>query len=110
MPSSINPDLRCEEEGCGRPRQMGSDLCVMCGLKNGQVARRIAEREEAAEAISSQSLFKSLFTGDSIDAKLPRCVVYLSQAGDVITLELTGEPRFTEVDVDLCAKALTRRR
>jgi hypothetical protein len=31
-------------------------------------------------------------------------------AGDVITLELTGEPRFTEADVEAVAAILSNRR
>ncbi|MDQ6803910.1 MAG: hypothetical protein M3065_02835 [Actinomycetota bacterium] len=40
----------------------------------------------------------------------PRCVAYLSIAGDVITLGLTGEPRFTEADVEAVADVLANRR
>jgi len=39
----------------------------------------------------------------------PRCVAYLSQAGDVITLELTSEPKFTAADVEAVAAALSNR-
>jgi hypothetical protein len=44
------------------------------------------------------------------EGKPPRCIAYLSRAGDVITLELTGEPRFTEADVEAVAAALSNLR
>jgi hypothetical protein len=37
------------------------------------------------------------------EPKPPCCIAYLSRAGDVITLELTGEPRFTEAGVEAVA-------
>jgi hypothetical protein len=45
-----------------------------------------------------------------LEGSLPRCIAYLSIAGDVITLELTGEPKFTEADVQLVADILSKRR
>ena len=108
MPASINPDLYCETAGCRAPREMGSDLCSRCGRLGGEITRRLAEREEDSAGISSQPT--PLRTPIDIEAKPPRCIAYLSQAGDVITLELLREPRFTEVDVELCAKALMRKR
>lgn len=48
----MNPDQFCTEEGCTRPRALGSDLCLACAQGIGPMQRHIAEREEppAAEA------------------------------------------------------------
>lgn len=83
--------VRCRR----RPRVQNGELCVTCeaqevGLANIRNAREVV-------------------TGEAV-AKLPRCVAYLSRTDDVITLELTGEPRFTEADVEIVAAALGRRR
>ncbi len=43
----MNPDQFCSEEGCRRPRAVGSDLCLACQQGIGLAGRRIAEREES---------------------------------------------------------------
>jgi hypothetical protein len=114
MSYRVNPDHICETEGCRAPRVIGSDLCSACARCKGQVAARIAERADeiaARDAMAEGVLHPAAadLLGGQGEARPPRCVAYLSRAGDVITLELTGEPRFTEADVDLCAKALARK-
>ncbi|MGI8428409.1 MAG: hypothetical protein ACR2OB_03685 [Solirubrobacteraceae bacterium] len=44
----MNPDALCSEEGCSRPRAVGSDLCLACQQGCGALYRRLAEREEPA--------------------------------------------------------------
>jgi hypothetical protein len=111
MSYKIDPAAYCSEDGCSRPAT-SAGMCVMCAAaKNGLAWFGSAEREDAAEGISSQPVSRTVIDDliDAPEAKLPRCVAYLSQAGDVITLELTGEPKFTEADVALCASVLSGR-
>ena len=105
MSYRIDPDGYCIADGCSRPKAPGEDVCSLCVARTSDpeagttsAATRAPEPED--DALDSSAL----------EAKLPRCVAYLSKAGDVITLELTGEPRFTEADVELVASALSRRR
>ncbi|HWF34113.1 MAG TPA: hypothetical protein VG295_02045 [Solirubrobacteraceae bacterium] len=68
---------------------------------------------DAGTGSSAPSLVEPDFEPKILDlpadeSKLPRCIAYLSKAGDVITLELTGEPKFTEADVELVATALSK--
>jgi hypothetical protein len=44
----MNADQFCCEEGCMRPRAVGSDLCLACQQGAGPIHRRLAEREESA--------------------------------------------------------------
>jgi len=46
----MNPDQFCEQEGCTRPRALGSDLCPACGQGVGPMYRHMAEREEEPPA------------------------------------------------------------
>jgi hypothetical protein len=46
----------------------------------------------------------------AVEGTAPRCVAYLSRAGDVITLELTGGPTFTKLDVEAVVDAVSERR
>lgn len=47
MSYRLNPDAICSEEGCTRPRAVGSDLCLACQQGCGPIHRRLAEREES---------------------------------------------------------------
>lgn len=47
MTWSMKPDAICSEEGCIRPRAVGSDLCLACQQGIGRIARRLAERDES---------------------------------------------------------------
>lgn len=40
------------------------------------------------------------------EGKVPRCIAYLSESGDIITLELTSGPKFTERDVEAIVIAM----
>jgi hypothetical protein len=46
----MNPDDVCCEEGCRRPRAVGSDMCLACQQGCGVIHRRLAEREESPPA------------------------------------------------------------
>jgi len=43
----MDPDRFCIEEGCNRPRAVGSDLCLACQQGIGVISRRLAERDES---------------------------------------------------------------
>lgn len=47
----MNPDAVCSEEGCMRPRAVGSDLCLACQQACGAVQKRLAEREEPDDSM-----------------------------------------------------------
>jgi hypothetical protein len=47
----MNPDQFCSEEGCNRPRAVGSDLCLACQQGIGRIARRLAERDESVASL-----------------------------------------------------------
>jgi hypothetical protein len=47
MTWSVNPDAICSEEGCSRPRALGSDMCLACQQGCGVIHRRLAERDES---------------------------------------------------------------
>jgi hypothetical protein len=100
MSYKIDPQGYCIAQGCSLPKATGEDLCPLC-LQTAY--------PEAATAIAPETT-SGLETTSGPEAKPPRCIAYLSQAGDVITLELTGEPKFTDADVELVASALSRRR
>jgi hypothetical protein len=105
MSYKIDPDGYCIVEGCSRPRLAGEELCSICLI---QVTDPDAVTRGAAPAPSQVA--PEVAEPPAEEAKLPRCVAYLSKAGDVITLELTGEPKFTEADVELVAAALSNMR
>ncbi|MGI8904105.1 MAG: hypothetical protein ACR2IP_10730 [Solirubrobacteraceae bacterium] len=46
----LNPEQFCTEEGCTRPRALGSDLCLACAQGVGPMHRHMAEREEEPPA------------------------------------------------------------
>jgi hypothetical protein len=105
MSYRIDPSDICVTEGCRRPKATGETVCSQCS----RLARATGRDVKAlGSPISDASLTAPppLASG----AKAPRCVAYLSMAGDVITLELTGEPRFTEADVEAVAAMLSNRR
>jgi hypothetical protein len=100
MSYKIDPNRYCTVEACSRPKAPGEEVCSLCRVRTTDAHTDTGSRELAPEALE--------FLAD--EAKLPRCVAYLSKAGDVITLELTGEPKFTEADVELVAAALSNMR
>jgi hypothetical protein len=51
MPWRMNPDQICCEEGCLRPRAVGSDMCLACQQGCGVVHRRLAERDESQASL-----------------------------------------------------------
>jgi hypothetical protein len=103
MSYRIDPAGYCTTDGCSRPKATGEDLCPLC-LGQGLDAEAGTTSVPARPAVSQLPDIRAR------EAKPPRCVAYLSQAGDVITLELTGEPKFTEADVELVAYTLSTRR
>jgi hypothetical protein len=99
----IDPNSRCETEGCTRPKATGEAVCSQCSrlarLTGTPVSPlRPGRRDSAPRAPATP--------GE--ESKPPRCIAYLSLARDVITLELTGEPKFTEADVEAVTRALSR--
>lgn len=96
MSYKIDPHDYCSVEGCTRPKATGEHACSQC-LRLTRATGAPEIRELAPEVDE--------FLAD--EPKPPRCIAYLSRAGDVITLELTGEPRFTEADVEAVAAALS---
>lgn len=103
MSYRIDPKLQCIVPGCQRPKRAGEEKCTDCW----RLARAFGRRDfdfdfddyEVAEVEAVQAI-----------ARAPRCVVYLSQSCDVITLELTGEPKFTDADVERIAATMKKRR
>jgi hypothetical protein len=96
MSYKINPEGYCITDGCTRPKATGEQVCSQC-----QRLTRAIGGPELGGGDGGTS------PREPVEPKLPRCVAYLSQAGDVITLELTGEPRFTEADVEAVAAVLS---
>jgi hypothetical protein len=96
MSYRIDPSQYCTEDGCTRPKATGEQVCSQCL----RLARAMGRPEDFRELPEARELLAP-------EAKPPRCVAYLSRAGDVITLELTGEPRFTEADVEAVAALLS---
>jgi hypothetical protein len=107
MSYKIDPANYCTGEGCARPKVTGEELCALCLARTSD-----PEAGYTSAPSPSPAAPKALDPADFAvnEAKLPRCVAYLSKDGDVITLELTGEPKFTEADVELVAAALSNRR
>jgi hypothetical protein len=101
MSYKIDPDGYCTAEACSRPKAPGEEVCSLC------LVRTI---DSESGSTSSRELAPAVLEFLADEPKLPRCVAYLSRAGDVITLELTGEPKFTEADVELVASALSNLR
>lgn len=103
MSARIDPRLYCATPDCRRPRETGRSYCTPCIRLARAVGRQLDD-----EPSFSPDLTLTDPAGDS-NVKPPRCIAYLSQAGDVITLELTDEPKFTEADIERVVWALTRR-
>lgn len=102
MAYRIDPANYCAEEGCTRPKVSGEDVCSQCS--------RLARAAGRSDRGGVRELAPEVDEFLAGERKLPRCIAYLSLAGDVITLELTGEPKFTEADVEAVAAALSNRR
>jgi hypothetical protein len=96
MSYRIDPNGYCATEGCTRPRATGEEVCSQCS----RLGRAVGTPSAGVPKSSSAQTLEG-------EAKPPRCVAYLSMAGDVITLELTGGPRFTEADVEAVAAVLS---
>jgi hypothetical protein len=73
-----------------------------------RLARAVGRGEPSEAGVGQRSPDAEEFLVD--EAKPPRCIAYLSIAGDVITLELTSEPKFTEADIEAVAALLSNRR
>lgn len=101
MTYRIDPNDYCATEGCTRPKATGELVCSQCS----RLARSTGSGVSTGGIPSDTKLEVPQFPADQ--ARPPRCVAYLSMAGDVITLELTGEPRFTEADVAAIADVLS---
>jgi hypothetical protein len=102
MSYKIDPNDYCTKEGCNRPKATGEAVCSQCS----RLARAIGADLGIEGAASTEAGLELQQTYDDA-LKPPRCIAYLSMAGDVITLELTGEPKFTEADVEAVAAVLS---
>jgi hypothetical protein len=100
MSYRIDPGGYCIADGCSRPKATGEELCPLCSARS-------ADPCESSGVSGARELKPEVLDFLAGEAKPPRCVAYLSTAGDVITLELTGEPKFTEADVEIVASALS---
>ena len=104
MSYRVNPDGYCANEGCTRPKATGEDFCSQCV----RLARAVGADPDT---IAFPPKYRSPeVRRNQPTPRLPRCVAYLSMAGDVITLELTSGPAFTEADVEAIAQLLRTRR
>jgi hypothetical protein len=110
MSYRIDPDRYCSADGCTRPRSEGEELCTQCSRLARAVGRPVETAAESDSAGGVRELSPEVLEFLADEPKLPRCVAYLSRAGDVITLELTGEPKFTEADVEAIAALLSNMR
>jgi hypothetical protein len=110
MTYRIDPDDYCTEDGCKRPKATGEQVCSQCLRLAGATAPDRGTADTSSAAISPRELKPEIQEFLADEPKPPRCVAYLSMAGDVITLELTGDPRFTEADVEAVAAALSNLR
>jgi hypothetical protein len=104
MSYKIDPEHYCVEDGCTRPKATGEQLCSQC-LRLARLTGRAGVGSASIRELTSEV---QDFLAD--EPKPPRCIAYLSTAGDVITLELTGEPKFTEADVEAVAAVLSNLR
>jgi hypothetical protein len=105
MSYKIDPDGYCIADGCSRPKATGEQVCLLCLTRTSDPGAARTTTASGPRELAPEILD---FLAD--EAKLPRCVAYLSEAGDVITLELTCEPKFTKADVELVASALSNLR
>lgn len=47
----MKDDGFCSEEGCNRPRAVGSDMCLACQQGSSMIHRRLAERDESQASL-----------------------------------------------------------
>jgi hypothetical protein len=104
MSYKIDPDSYCTEDGCTRPKATGEQVCSQCQ----RLSRAMGRIEVSGDnSLSPREVPDQVTEFRGQERRPPRCVAYLSLAGDVITLELTGEPKFTEADVEAVAAVLS---
>jgi hypothetical protein len=110
MSYKIDPSGYCSREGCTRPKAAGEQVCSQCSrLARAAGGSEIGSAGPDTAAASGREPSPAIeeFLGD--ESRPPRCIAYLSISGDVITLELTGEPKFTEADIEAIANLLSNR-
>lgn len=104
MSYKIDPNEYCTEAGCTRPKASGEQVCSQCSrLARATGSSDRTSAEDAPEGSPAAEEFE-------VEPRAPRCIAYLSITGDVITLELTGEPKFTEADIEAVAALLSNRK
>jgi hypothetical protein len=103
---------QCSETGCVAP-PYEAGRCYAHWMLLSAVEKRTAKWELEGSAgpdeWSTEPGGQTISASESTPANLPRCVAYLSTAGDVITLELAGQPEFTQADVRTVVQALQGR-
>lgn len=109
MSYSIDPDRYCSAEGCTRPKATGETVCSPCSRLARAVGAQGGSTDDSGPATGLRDLPPDSQASLPAGPDLPRCVAYLSLARDVITLELTGAPSFTEADVQAIAAVLSNR-
>ena len=105
MSYRVDPNDYCATDGCHRPKATGEQVCSQCS----RLARAVGSDPDDLGSSMYDVALEPAPPASGLP-RPPRCVAYLSMAGDVITLELTGEPRFTDADVEAVAAALRNRR
>jgi hypothetical protein len=105
MSYKVDPNAYCATEGCHRPKATGEPVCSQCS----RLARAVGSDPVALGRSTYDVALEPAPAAPGLP-KPPRCIAYLSMAGDVITLELTGGPRFTEADVEAVAAVLSKLR
>ena len=110
MSYRIDPNRYCVADGCTRPKATGEEVCSPCSRLARATGAEVGSTGARNSAAGLRERAPDFKVGLAGEPGLPRCVAYLSLTRDVITLELTGEPRFTEEDVQAIAAALSNRR
>jgi hypothetical protein len=102
MSYRIDPDRICSNKGCTRPRATGEEVCSQCA----RLARAVGA---AADTVTFPRKYRApeARRNPSSLPTPPRCTAYLSTAGDVITLKLTGGGRFTQAEVEAITRLLS---
>lgn len=107
----IDPGSLCTTNGCTRPKASHEPVCSSCSRLAGAVGlTEVATLTTSGTATGPRELSSEINEFLEGEPRPPRCIAYLSQSGDVITLELTSEPKFTAADVEAVAAALSSRR